>query len=257
MFFPKIRRQAKWVFVLLALVFGLGFVVFGVGSGGGIGLGDLFGNGGSTKGSATASKARDRIKKNPKDAAAYKDLANALQTDGDLKGAVAAWKKYSALRPRNTDGLNTLAGLYTALGQRLQPQITTAQVASQDSSFATQLNVGLQAKKHPVVGTNLIDQSVSTVANTKLNALYQQQQDDFNNSVKVNERIVKLDPKDANAQLSLGEAAQSAGSTQVAIAAYTRFTKLAPQDPTTALVKQQIRALKKAATPQQPTVQPG
>ena len=47
MFFPKLRRQAKWVFVFLALVFALGFVVFGVGSGGGIGLGDLFGTGGS------------------------------------------------------------------------------------------------------------------------------------------------------------------------------------------------------------------
>jgi cytochrome c-type biogenesis protein CcmH/NrfG len=256
MFFPKVRRQAKWVFVLLALVFGLGFVVFGVGSGGGIGLGDLFNNGGSTQGSASASKARDRIKKNPKDAAAYKDLATALQTDGDLKGSVAAWKKYTTLRPRDTDALNTLAGLYTALGQRLQPQITTAQIASQDSSFAAQLIVGLQAKKQPVVGTNVIDQSLSTVANTKLNTLYQQQQDDFNEGVRVNQRIVKLDPKDANAQLSLGEAAQSAGNSQVAITAYTRFIKLAPQDPTTSLVKQQIKALKQAAK-QQPTVQPG
>lgn len=256
MFFPKVRRQAKWVFVLLALVFGLGFVVFGVGSGGGIGLGDLFNNGGSTKDSASAPKARDRIKKNPNDAAAYKDLATALQTDGDLKGAVAAWKKFSTLRPKDTDALNTLAGLYTALGQRLQPQITSAQIASQENSFASQLVVGLQAKNQPVVGANVIDQSVSTVANTKLNALYQQQQDDFNTAVRVNQRIVKLDPKDANAQLSLGESAQSAGNSQVAIAAYKRFVKLAPQDPTSALVKQQIKALQQAAK-QQPTVQPG
>ncbi|MBA3717789.1 MAG: hypothetical protein H0W87_06150, partial [Actinobacteria bacterium] len=79
MFFPKIRRQAKWVFVLLALVFALGFVVFGVGSGGGIGLGDLFNSGGGSKGSASASEARDRIKKNPNDAGAYRALSTALQ----------------------------------------------------------------------------------------------------------------------------------------------------------------------------------
>src|SRR5436190_18893913 len=40
MFFPKLRRQAKWVFIYLALSFAVGFVVFGVGSGGGAGLRD-------------------------------------------------------------------------------------------------------------------------------------------------------------------------------------------------------------------------
>jgi tetratricopeptide (TPR) repeat protein len=40
MFFPKLRTHAKWVFVLLALVFAGGFVLFGVGSGSS-GLGDL------------------------------------------------------------------------------------------------------------------------------------------------------------------------------------------------------------------------
>ena len=33
MFFPKLRKHAKWVFVLLAIVFAGGFVFLGVGSG--------------------------------------------------------------------------------------------------------------------------------------------------------------------------------------------------------------------------------
>jgi len=32
LFFSRLRNHAKWVFVLLALVFGLGFVLFGIGS---------------------------------------------------------------------------------------------------------------------------------------------------------------------------------------------------------------------------------
>ncbi len=40
MFFPKLRRNAKWVFLFLALVFALGFVGFGVGAGG-VGIGDV------------------------------------------------------------------------------------------------------------------------------------------------------------------------------------------------------------------------
>ena len=42
MFFVRLRRHAKWMFVFLALVFGLGFVIFGIGSDQGTGVGDLF-----------------------------------------------------------------------------------------------------------------------------------------------------------------------------------------------------------------------
>ena len=45
MFFPRLRQHTKWMFVFLALVFAVGFVGFGVGSGG-TGLGDLLRNNG-------------------------------------------------------------------------------------------------------------------------------------------------------------------------------------------------------------------
>jgi hypothetical protein len=91
MFFPRLRSHARWVFVLLVIVFGAGFVLLGVGSGTsglsdilGGNFGDLFGS--STGASAQAKKDRDRIKKNPKDYAAYKDLASALAADGRRRG---------------------------------------------------------------------------------------------------------------------------------------------------------------------------
>jgi len=250
MFFPKLRRQAKWVFLLLALIFAVGFVVFGVGSGGGLGFLDIFNNNSGTKSSVSESKARARIKKNPNDAQAYEDLANALQTKGNLKGAAAALATFTKLKPNNATALAGLAGLYTALGTRLQTDITAAQEASQNSSFATQVNTGLQAHKQPVVGTNVIFQSLATLSNSKLTTLYQEQQDDYSNAEKVNRKIVALNPKDASAQLNLGQAAQSAGDTQGAIAAYEKFIKLAPDDPTTALVKRQIEALRQSAKSQ-------
>src|SRR4029078_1969940 len=43
LFFSKLRKRTKWVFILLALIFGVTFVVFGVGSSvGGSGLSDIF-----------------------------------------------------------------------------------------------------------------------------------------------------------------------------------------------------------------------
>src|SRR5215204_1498099 len=253
MFFPKLRRQAKWVFLALALIFAVGFVVFGVGSGGGLGFLDIFNNNGGSSSSPSESKARDRIKKNPNDAQAYQDLANALQTKGDLRGAVAALATYTRLRPKNADALTSLAGLYTALGTRLQNTITTAQLQAQVTSFPTLVDTSLQAQKQSVVGQNVIFSSLSGLSNTKLNELYQKQQGDYNNAEKINLRIVKLSPKDANAQLNLGQSAQQAGDTTRAIAAYNKFIKLAPDDPTVALVKQQIKALKQASKSQNAT----
>ena len=75
MFFPKLRRQAKWVFIFLALSFAVGFVVFGVGSGGGAGLGDLLqGSSGGTSG-PSVSDAQKKIDKG--NLVAYKELAAA------------------------------------------------------------------------------------------------------------------------------------------------------------------------------------
>src|SRR5947199_2649011 len=110
MFFPRLRAQAKWVFVFLAAVFALGFVFFGVGSGS-TGLGDilrgnfnLFGNGSSGV-SSGVKKALERTQQNPKNAQAWSDLANAYQTDGKATQANAALEHYLKLRPNDIDAL--------------------------------------------------------------------------------------------------------------------------------------------------------
>ncbi len=63
MFFPRLRRHAKWMFVLLALIFGLGFVLFGVGAGG-VGVGDVFRDAGGTS-AQSVSDAREKTEDTP------------------------------------------------------------------------------------------------------------------------------------------------------------------------------------------------
>ena len=77
MFFPRLRRHAKWMFVFLALVFGLGFVVFGVGAGG-TGVGDIFRDSNSST-AQSVSDARKETEQRPKDARAWRDYATALE----------------------------------------------------------------------------------------------------------------------------------------------------------------------------------
>src|SRR5262245_16121062 len=100
LFFQRIRRQAKWVFVFLAFVFAGSFVIYGVGSGS-TGIGDLlrgnFGGifgGGSSSGSPSVGKAQKEIAKNPKNAQAYRDLARAYEQKRNDTGAVAALQSY-------------------------------------------------------------------------------------------------------------------------------------------------------------------
>ena len=83
MFFPRLRRHAKWMFVFLAVALGGGFVLFGVGAGG-TGVGDILRGGGSS-GVPSISSATKKTEKNPQDIQAWKDLSTALQTDGQTQ----------------------------------------------------------------------------------------------------------------------------------------------------------------------------
>src|SRR5439155_13454913 len=116
MFFPRLRSQAKWAFVLLILVFAGGFVFLGVGSGG-LDLGSLIRDAfGRSSGSGTSvSKAQDEVSKHPLDPTARKDLASALEKKGRVDEAITAWTQYTRLRPKDVNALRHLAQL--ELGQ--------------------------------------------------------------------------------------------------------------------------------------------
>ena len=105
LFFNRLRTHAKWVFVLLIIVFGGGFVFLGVGSGEGCGLERLFNGIRGGGGSPAIDKPLKRPQKNPKDAQAWKDLATAYDAKADYASALPAWQQYTQLRPKDADGL--------------------------------------------------------------------------------------------------------------------------------------------------------
>ena len=89
MFFTRLRKHAKWMFVFLALVFAVGFVGFGIGANQNASLGDLIrGDGGSTSGNLSFGDAREPVRENPKSAEAKHELATALPEDGQTTEAV-------------------------------------------------------------------------------------------------------------------------------------------------------------------------
>ena len=248
MFFPKLRNHAKWVFVFLAIVFALGFVVFGVGSGtGSFGLGDLFNSNGNTGNGPSASAAKKKIAENPKDAAAWHELATASLTSGDTATAINAFNHYTQLKPKSTAGFLQLASLYQQRAVNLQKSIANAQ--AQQSTLTPNPVLEPQAlspgtKKQPgqpFLGTPIINSTLSTIYSTKLQNLQTKQKAIVSKAEAAYQNIAQLQPRNAQVQLQLGSFAQQFNDIPTATLALKRYLILAPHSAEAPLVRKQLK----------------
>jgi tetratricopeptide (TPR) repeat protein len=244
MFFPRLRRHAKWMFVLLALFFAFGFVLFGVGAGG-VGVGDIFkGSGGA--GAESVSDARQKTEENPNDATAWRDLATAMETEGDTRGAIAALDTAIRLAPKDASAYRELAGLHLTLASQRQRDAQLAQAIAvyqaPSQSFPSLLGPSGQ-----VVVQDPIALGVTGVVSQRINAALQDASTQAALAVDAYKRLAALEPNDPNTQLELAQAAQQTGDATTAISAYERFLKLAPDDPSATVVREQLKQLRGTA----------
>ena len=246
MFFPRLRRHAKWMFVFLAVALGGGFVLFGVGAGG-TGVGDILRGGGGASGVPSISSAQKKTEENPKDVQAWRDLSTALQTDGQTDKAIAAQKRVVVLVPKDSDALRELSGLYLAQAVAKQQEAQSVQLRASYQGAGQ----GFPGSLISAQGQSLLDDRISAVLNatssTEVQSLLAAAQASAGEAVTAYKRIVALQPGDPNVQLELAQAAQQAGDTTTAIAAYTAFLELAPDDPSAPIVKQQLKQLKQTS----------
>lgn len=228
-------------------MFAVGFVAFGVGSDVQGGLADLVGGRTSGTGGPSADDARERLAENPKDAQALRDLATALETDGETEAAIAPLERYVNLRPREEDALRELAGLHLARAGRLQSEAAEAQGALQalnpgaDFLPAGETPLGRALARQPV------SEAVSTQANQRFSESYTAMQAAFGNAKETYARLAKLAPEDPSIQFQLADTALNAGDTATAVAAFERFLKLAPDDPNAPAIRQELQRLKQSA----------
>ena len=249
MFFTRLRRHAKWMFVFLALVFGVGFVGFGIGANQNASIGDLLrGGGGTSNGNISVSDARDQVQKSPQSAQAQRNLATALQQDGQTDEAIVVLNRYLELRPKDKEALQELAGLHLGRATALARDAQEAQVRASYLTFGSTFSVPLDLGNGATLGTDPIDEAVSTLANESVTKAYTAAQASFKKAEETYDRLAAAAPRDPNVQLELAQAAQQSGDYAKAIAAYEKFLKLAPDDPTAPIVKQQIAQLKAAQT---------
>jgi tetratricopeptide (TPR) repeat protein len=243
MFFPRLRRQAKWMFVFLALVFGLGYVVFNVGGTiPGTGLGDILQSAGDGSGRPSVGDAQDKVREHPNDPAAKLALADALTQNDRSEEAIPVLEQYLDQRPRDADVVSRLAGLYMGQGATHSQDAAVAQAevqaANPGSLFApsdglmAQLRTGGEATK-----------ALSSDANQRLSQASSEAVLSFQQARDLYKRLTQLTPNDSSVQFSLASASEQAGDYDSAIQAYQQFIKLAPDDPLVPQIKQQIQLL--------------
>jgi tetratricopeptide (TPR) repeat protein len=255
LFFQRLRNHAKWAYVGLAVAFVLGFVLLGVGSGS-TGAADVLGNMfnfGSSSSGTSITKLQKKVDASPKDAKTWRDLATALEQKQRTQDAVNALERYTALRPKDQNALAELASQYGTLATNYATDYSNAQAEGQQFSspgavFAPASTTPFgKAFADPTALQDPISSAVQALASNKQSTAYTNFQTAQKNAEGVYQKLSKLNPNDATTQIQLGQAAQSAGDTVVAIAAYEDFLKLAPTDPLAPQVKQALKQLQASA----------
>jgi tetratricopeptide (TPR) repeat protein len=246
MFFPKLRRKAKWVFAFLALSFGLAFVVAGVGSGFGSGLGDYLSDLFNTQpgqDQPSVGEARDAVRENPDNPEAQQDLATALQAENDIAGAIAAMEKYVELRPEDLDGLQQLAGLYAVQASEAEERAEAAQAAGAAAFFANEIY-----DPATQLGPAFTGDPITTYRQEQASKAFQDAslaiQASYAKELELWKKITELEPEEANFQAQLARTAEQTGDAQTAIAAYEKFLELSPDSPQAEQIRERIDQLK-------------
>lgn len=254
MFFPKLRRKAKWVFALLAFAFALAFVVAGVGSGFGSGLGDYLADIFNTQatGATDASEAREKAIENPKDAEALEDYRNAILQDTSLSTdqQIAEMNRYLELSPRDVDGLQQLASLYLTKAGAAEERARAAQQNAASAFFVSEIQ-DPGSKLGQAFGTGPITQQIRTDASTAYTTGISEAQGLYAKEAEVWQKVATLQPQEPNVFYELGRASQQGGNTKAAITAFERYIELSPEATDAKQIREFIKQLKQQQALQQ------
>jgi hypothetical protein len=249
LFFGRLRKHGRVVFVVLAGVFIISFVFLGVGSGS-TGIGSVvenFFSGSSSSGSSLSSLQAATVK-SPKDAAAWLAYATKLQEDKKLDEAAQALTTYTTLKPKDANGLNTLAGIYE---QRANDWYTLWQ---DQQSYVSMLAPSplLSPKSGSALATaigtitNPLSTAVATEASTNVSTAYQEFESDISSWENTYKKLGALQPNNATTQLALAQAAAATGDSATEITAYKAFLRLAPNDSQAPAARKALKAAEKA-----------
>ena len=186
-----------------------------------------------------------------KDAAAQLALAEALQLDGKPEEAIAPLQRYLKLRANDEEALQTLAGLYLSRAQRIQDEAARRAAGGGvprpgpdfrpdrgHRSSATRVELGVHATSRRTRPTSARPSCTASCRRWPPS------------SRTAHERIAQdLARRSDACSSSSPRRRRTRATSTTALAAYKRFLKLAPDDPSAEVVREQIKLLEQSAAP--------
>lgn len=248
LFFIRMRRSAKPVYLLLAVLFAATFAFLGVGSGSNSGLDQLFqGLNPFHHGGTSVSSAQKYVAKHPNDPAGFRKLATAYEAKSDTNGAINALQEYTNIKRKDAQAWTELGNLQV---QQAQTYVTQYQAAYEARQLAAPSQPFLPTGKlGTAIGTNQLEQTAASNADSQLQSLQSQAQLGYSNAVSSYQRAANFAPTDSNNWFTLAQTAQQSGDTKTAIKAYKKYLALNPGSTSAAQIKALIKQLSPAPAP--------
>src|SRR5918996_1995798 len=183
------------------------------------GVADIL-QGGSATGAPSVEDAREKTQENPRDPKGWRELATALQADGQTEEAITALQRYTSMRPRDEDALRELAGLHIGKATRLRQELQELQIRQQFATPGTEFALPQTSPLGQALAQGPITEALSSQSSGRLSELFSELQAEYNEAKLNYVALANLDKQDASVQLQLADAALNAGDTASGIAAY-------------------------------------
>jgi tetratricopeptide (TPR) repeat protein len=236
------------MFAVVAAAFIISFVILGVGSGS-TGISSVLSNllSGSTASGSSLAALKEQTVKHPKSATAWLNYANKLEQAQQDDNAIAALTQYTTLRPKDQNALEELAGLYLSRATAWNTLYGNAQALTEaltPTPFVSPSTSSSLGKGIAALPADPVSAAVTSELGTETDNDYSKIIGYLTSRVGVYQKLAGLNPDDAYTQYSLAQAAQDAGNAPVAIKAYEKFLKLAPNDSLAPTARSAITQLK-------------
>ncbi len=244
MFFMRLRRSAKWAFVVLIFAFAFSFLFAGVGGGAGDIVQELLG----MRGGNPVKSAEKDVGEHPKKASAWIKLAQVYDGKDRRGDAINAYKKFLKLKPNDLTGLAQLG--------RLQEEVAALRW-NRYSALRSELTVvSGPLSSDPLqtlAGSDSLVTTYTTLLTTKMSNAYSSYVAAAQTLESTYKSYVKAVPKAntiqrAQVELLLAQAASYAADYKTAIKSYKSFLRLTPNSPLAAQVKKVLAELQKGSS---------
>jgi tetratricopeptide (TPR) repeat protein len=249
MFFMRLRRGAKWVFVLLVFAFAFGFLFSGVGGGGG---GDVISQLLGMRGGNPVKSAEKTVKQHPRDASAWSSLALLYVGKGRQTDAIRAYETFLKLKPKDLVGLSQLSNIWRAITNQRWNEYSVAAQELQGASGPFGSSTDPVQTFLGTSSTNSLLTAYTSSLTTKVSDAYGVYQTAGASWESVNRRYLKATPVSdtlarAQAVLQLGEAAANANDLKTTIRSYKLYLRLVPGSKLAPQVRKALAAAEKAS----------